>query len=205
MKTLIINSYRVDSEEKIAPFIEMVEKFSSFQVVNDVDLFSHIRFIDYNALVLSGSGDLISRGAYSKSYVEFLRYNTIPCLAICYGHQMLAMTYGATIFSALHRIDQNETIRVIKQDRLFKDLPPEFIALENHIEHVTLKDLPSAGFELLANSPSCEVEAIKHIEHCFYGVQFHPERSGIIGETIFKNFFDIILEKSCDRSSSTRL
>lgn len=54
--------------------------------------------------------------------------------------------------------------------------------------------MASAGFEVLANSASCEVEAIKHIEHCFYGIQFHPERSGAIGETIFRNFFDIVRE-----------
>lgn len=205
MKTLIVNSYRVDPEKKILPYIEMVEKFSSSQVVNDIDLFNHVRFIDYDAIILSGSGDLISRGAYSKTYLEFLRYNSIPCLGICYGHQMLAKAFGATVFSKLNHIEQQETIRVIKNDPLFKDLSPEFIALESHMEHVALNDLPSAGFELLANSPSCEVEAIKHIERCLYGVQFHPERSGIIGEIILRNFFDIVREKSCTRRDTTIL
>ncbi len=205
MKTLIVNSYRVDPEKKINPYIEIIQKFSSYQVVNDVDLYTHVRFIDYDAIVLSGSADLISRGVYSKSYVEFLKYNTMPCLGICYGHQMLAKAFGTTIYSKLTRIEQQETIRIIKQDPIFKDLNAEFLALESHLEYVTLNDLPAAGFELLANSPSCEVEAIKHIQHCFYGVQFHPERSGLIGETIFRNFYDIIREKSCVRRDSTRL
>jgi GMP synthase (glutamine-hydrolysing) len=205
MKILIINSYRVDIEQKITPYIEIVQKFGSVQLVSDVKLFSHVQFIDYDAFILSGSADLIAQGAYSRSYVEFLRYNTIPCLGICYGHQILAKAFGATIFPKLTRVDRQETIRVIKPDPLFKDLPPEFNAVENHIEHVTLKDLPGAGFELLANSPSCEVEAIKHIEHCFYGIQFHPERSGVIGEIIFKNFFDIVREKNYQPGNSTRL
>ncbi|MBS4016533.1 MAG: gamma-glutamyl-gamma-aminobutyrate hydrolase family protein [Candidatus Latescibacteria bacterium] len=195
MKTLIVNSYRVNTEAKILPFIEMVNKFSNFQVIADIELYSHLGFADYDALVLSGSADLISRGAYSKSYIEFLHYNTIPCLGICYGHQMLAKAFGVNINSGLTRIERNEVVRIIKSDRIFKDLPPEISVLESHIEYVDANGLAAAGFELLATSPSCEVEVIKHIEKCFYGVQFHPERSGPVGETIFKNFFAIVENK----------
>jgi len=195
MKTLIVNSYRNDIEQKINRVIEVVQKFSSFQVVNDVGLFDPERFIDYDAIVLSGSGDLLSRGAYSKTYIGFLRHNTIPCLGICYGHQMLAQAFGGKIFCGLRRIEYNETVRIIKNNRLFKDLPSEISVVESHIEHVDLSSLSIAGFEVLANSASCDVESIKHIEHYFYGVQFHPERSGVVGETIFKNFFDVVREK----------
>lgn len=192
MKTIIVNSYRVNAEQKILSYVEIVKKFSLYQVISDVEIFNMVDYLDCDALILSGSPDLITKNAYSKSYLEFLRYNTIPCLGICYGHQLLAKAFGANILSCPTRIEKQETIRVIKKDPLFKDIPDEFLACENHQEYVALNDLSKAGFELLANSPSCEVEAIKHIEKCFYGVQFHPERSGIIGETIFKNFFDIV-------------
>lgn len=205
MKILIINSYRVTPEAKIEPYIECVKEFSSFQVINDVELFSHIQYIDFDALILSGSADLITRGAYSKSYIEFLRYNTIPCLGICYGHQIMAKAFGVTISSYLKRIESNETVRIIKNNLLFKDLPPEILVTESHLEYITLNGLASAGFEVLANSPSCEVEAIKHIEKPFYGVQFHPERSGMIGKTIFKNFFDIVNQRKVSTDSSARL
>jgi len=205
MKTLIINSYRVTPEAKIEPYIKCIKEFSSFQVVNDVELFSYVQYIDFDALILSGSADLIVRGAYSKSYIEFLRYNTIPCLGICYGHQIMAKAFGVTISSYLKRIESNETVRIIKNNLLFKDLPPEILVAENHLEYVALNELASAGFEVLANSPSCEVEAIKHIEKPFYGVQFHPERSGAIGKTIFRNFFDIINQRKARTDSSARL
>lgn len=205
MKTLIVNSYRVSSDEKIAPFVEYVKKFSSFQIINDVELYSHVEFIDYDAFVLSGSADLITRGAYSKTYVEFLRYNSIPCLAICYGHQILAKAFGVTIISHLKRIEGDETVRIIKNNRLFKGLPPEIQVRESHMEWVMANTLPSAGFELLATSQSCEVEAMKHIEKPFYGVQFHPERSGPIGETIFRNFYDIVRESKAGRGSTTTI
>ncbi len=205
MKTLIINSYRVTPEAKIEPYIKCIKEFSSFQVINDVELFSYVQYIDFDALILSGSADLITRGAYSKSYVEFLRYNSIPCLGICYGHQILAKAFGVSISAYLKRIERNETVRIIKNDLFLKDLPPEIIVAENHLEYVALNELASAGFEVLANSPSCEVEAIKHIEKPFYGVQFHPERSGTIGKTIFRNFFDIINQRKTRTDNSTRL
>lgn len=205
MKTLIINSYRVNPDTKITPVVEAVDKFSNLQIINDVELYSYLDFIDCDALVLSGSGDLISRGAYSKSYVEFLRYNTIPCLAICYGHQILAKAFGINVYSGLSRIERNEVVRIIKNDRIFKNLPPEISVAESHLEYIDPKDLPAARFELLANSASCEVEAIKHIDKCFYGFQFHPERSGPIGETIFKNFYDIIAEKKCNDRGISQL
>lgn len=199
MKTLIVNSYRVNPEEKILSYIEVVKKFSEYRVVTDIKLFSRAEYMDYDALILSGSADLITRGAWSKTYYEFLRYNTIPCLGICYGHQMLAKAFGGEVFAGLKKIEGTETIRIIKNDALFKDLAEEILVTENHLEHVNLRSLAYAGFEVLANSPSCEVEAIKHIEKLFYGVQFHPERSGLVGETIFKNFFDIVKTKLSGR------
>jgi GMP synthase-like glutamine amidotransferase len=48
---------------------------------------------------------------------------------------------------------------------------------------------------LLADSSSCEVEAVKHKRNPFYGVQFHPERINIKDEShpegnmIIENFF----------------
>ena len=204
MKTLIINSYRVNSEVKIVPYIELVNKFSEYRVVSDVKLFSRAEYMDYDALVLSGSADLITRSTYSKTFYEFLRYNTIPCLGICYGHQMLAKAFGGTVLAGLKRVEGTETIRIIKNDLLFKDLSPEILVEESHLEYVDLSSLSCAGFEVLANSPTCEVEAIKHIEKIFYGVQFHPERSASIGETIVKNFFDIVRSKKPYFGNSTK-
>lgn len=195
MKTLIVNSYRVDADKKILPYVEIVDKYSDFHIVNDVELYSYFDTLEYDAMILSGSPDLISRGAYSKSYVEFLRYNTIPCLAICYGHQILAKSFGVNIYSLSERVERNEIIRILKHDPLFKNLPEEISVVESHLECVDVNGLSQAGFELLATSDSCPVEAIKHIEKCLYGVQFHPERSGIVGHTIFKNFFEIIASK----------
>ncbi|MCS7258233.1 MAG: gamma-glutamyl-gamma-aminobutyrate hydrolase family protein [candidate division WOR-3 bacterium] len=191
MKTIIVNSYRVNPDERIIPYIECVSKHSEFVVVPDVVIYD-FDTSDYDALILSGSPDLISCGAFSKSYLEFLKYNRLPTLGICYGHQLLAKAFGAKISSQKYPIEKEELIRIIKLDPIFAGLDSEFIAQESHREYVEKESLVKAGFELLAVSESCEVEAIKHIEYFFYGVQFHPERSGRNGQIIFENFFNLV-------------
>ncbi|MEO0131491.1 MAG: gamma-glutamyl-gamma-aminobutyrate hydrolase family protein [candidate division WOR-3 bacterium] len=191
MKTIIVNSYRINPEEKIAHYIECVSKHSDFVVITDVRIYD-FDVTDYDALILSGSPDLVSRGGFSKSYLEFLKYNRLPTLGICYGHQLLAKAFGADINSHRCRIEGEVTVRIVKPDPIFEGLPTEFLVQESHQEYVEKSSLARAGFELLAVSDSCEVEAIKHIEYCLYGVQFHPERSGSNGQLIFDNFFAII-------------
>ncbi|MEO0091439.1 MAG: gamma-glutamyl-gamma-aminobutyrate hydrolase family protein [candidate division WOR-3 bacterium] len=192
MITLVVNSYRVQPEQKIAPYVEMVKKFSQCRVIKDVDVYSYANLLECDALVLSGSPDLISKGVYSRGYLEFLHHITIPCLGICYGHQMLAKAFGGIVLAGKERIERDEVVRIIKYDPLFQGLPPEISVRESHQEYVSLEGLNAAGFEVLANSPSCVVEAIKHLELPIYGVQFHPERSGSVGEMIFQNFFNIV-------------
>jgi GMP synthase (glutamine-hydrolysing) len=67
-----------------------------------------------------------------------------------------------------------------------------------HNDYVQKDGLEEAGFLLLANSASCEVEAVKHKTKPFYGCQFHPERVTIKKEThleghrVIENFYSTI-------------
>ena len=54
-----------------------------------------------------------------------------------------------------------------------------------------IKTLPP-GFELLASSPECRIEMMKHRERPLYGAQFHAEiwqAPYNDGEKIMRNFF----------------
>ena len=54
---------------------------------------------------------------------------------------------------------------------------------------------------LLADSASCEVEAVKHKSKPFYGVQFHPERINVKSEShpeghkVIENFFRNVVQR----------
>ena len=65
--------------------------------------------------------------------------------------------------------------------------PPRFSVKADHCEGVSL---PS-GFQLLASSAFYEVEAMASTTHPNFGVQFHPEVSGEVGEIIIRNFCHI--------------
>jgi GMP synthase (glutamine-hydrolysing) len=64
----------------------------------------------------------------------------------------------------------------LEADGLFVGLGTRVPLSENHFDYVLKDGLDKADFTLLADSPSCEVEAVKHKAKPFYGVQFHPER-----------------------------
>ncbi len=63
-------------------------------------------------------------------------------------------------------------IERLKTDPLFAGLPARMILRCHH--YCEVKKLPP-GFDLLARSAHCGIEAMKHRERCLYGVQFHPE------------------------------
>ncbi len=195
MRTLIVNSYHYDSEAKIQPYIELVRKFSEYVVVSDVNLHQRGEEIyDYDCLILSGSPAMISKGCYSHSYLNFLKTLTLPTLGICYGHQILAFAYGAKVKSG-EEIKGEELVSIIDFRDIFKGLPEEIRVFESHQEYVEPENLESCGFIILAASPKCAVEAIRHISKPLYGVQFHIERSGPIGERILENFYKEVVIK----------
>jgi GMP synthase (glutamine-hydrolysing) len=76
-------------------------------------------------------------------------------------------------------------IRIIEKDDLFKGLPKEFLVWESHNDEVK----SAIGFSVLAVSDNCSVQAVKHLEKPYYGVQFHPEVNNTEhGEEILRNF-----------------
>jgi len=63
-------------------------------------------------------------------------------------------------------------VRVLKADPLFDGLGEKPAFLAAHYWEV--KEVPP-GFELLASSDACLIQAIKQVGRLVYGTQFHPE------------------------------
>ena len=63
---------------------------------------------------------------------------------------------------------------------------------EDHCEFVSVpKD-----FKLIASSDACFNEAMSYIEREIFGVQFHPEVSGLQGALMLENFYNICKTKN---------
>jgi GMP synthase (glutamine-hydrolysing) len=168
--------------------LNAVAKFSERKVVNFSE-FTHDYQIgkDIDAVVISGSAARIvapeDQGKF-QGVANLIRACDLPVFGICFGHQLLAWALGATVGSLKSHFEGFERVRVVCADPVFADFKETQIPLaENHFDYVQKDSLRNAGFKLLADSASCEVEAVKHQSKPFWGVQFHPERISIKGET----------------------
>ncbi len=200
MKTLIINCYRELPDKKIKNYCELIDNFSPYEGVYDKDVKKNFKVNDYNAVIISGSEDYISKGKYFKDFLEFLKQISIPVLGICYGHQIIAKAFGVEIIHGLEKIikpypKNPEEVFILNKDEIFHGLDNKINVYESHKEYVNPEYLSKFGFKLLANSKSCSIEAIKHLDKPLYGVQFHIERSGETGKKIIRNFFEFVVRK----------
>lgn len=104
---------------------------------------------------------------------EVLRWEELPVLGVCLGHQLIAHTAGGRVDRAREpRHGHLSTIHHADSD-LFEGLPPAFTAVRYH-SLVVQPPLPAA-LEALAWSEDGEIMALRHRRRPWWGVQFHPE------------------------------
>ncbi|MEO0089003.1 MAG: gamma-glutamyl-gamma-aminobutyrate hydrolase family protein [candidate division WOR-3 bacterium] len=193
MKTLIINFYPFEKKEKILPYIDLVKDFSNYQIISE-DKFNVNILKNLNSIILSGSPKMISQNEFNKDILEILKEVEIPILGICYGHQLLAKTFGGEIGRHPKFVEGDEEVFILDKNDIFYNLADKIIVKESHQEYVIKLSLEKSDLEIIAFSKSCEVEAIRHKKKKIFGLQFHIERSGDIGYKIIKNFYQKIVK-----------
>lgn len=144
-----------------------------------------------HALIISGNAsdwESYPAGAFDALF-EIIREAAVPILGICGGHQLIAMAHGAKAGPIRPLAPEGGAaagpggegyfkewgflpVEVVHPDPLFEGLGEHPVFLEMHYWEV--KELP-ADFVLLASSPDCRVQAVRHRRKPLYGVQFHPE------------------------------
>ncbi|MGB8781339.1 MAG: GMP synthase subunit A [Candidatus Bathyarchaeia archaeon] len=146
--------------------------------------------IEADALVLSGGAPRVAwESPRLGNCTDYLNDFHGPIMGICVGLQLMAIHCGGKAGPSKVPEYGLAKIRVIEEDDLFKGLPKEFLVWESHNDEV--KDAPD--FRVLAVSDNCSVQAVKHLERPYYGVQFHPEVNNTEhGEEIYRNFVSIV-------------
>jgi len=195
MKTLLVNCYKEKSESKIPFYLDMCRPYSEVVVVRAAELNSNFNLKGIDAVVFSGSQWMLSEQEPPVTLIEFVRALKVPTLGICFGHQLLGLSFGAEVKKGTVLVEQDEIIKVVAEWDIFRGLFPETTMRESHREFVTPESVIKVGWEIGAVSDSCPVEAIKHPELPLFGVQFHPERSGENGKRLFENFFLKVVQK----------
>ncbi|MBE0434137.1 gamma-glutamyl-gamma-aminobutyrate hydrolase family protein [candidate division WOR-3 bacterium] len=195
MRTLIIDNYQSNS-----PQIENLYNVVKDVTVHTVEVkdYSSLNpgeeFSLYDVILLSGSPRMLAEPGIMDAYVHevnFLRNTDKPLLAICFGHQLMALAFGAEVVEMDEAVKGYYMVERMSNDEIFEGLAERFLVCESHKEMVA--ELPF-GFGLLATSPGCPIEAMKHNRLPMYGVQFHPERfdgAHPAGRSILENFFTL--------------
>lgn len=192
MRTLVVNCYRDKAEEKIKGYMAQAERFSDGFEVSWGVLEPAYDIETFSAVIFSGSQWLLSREEPPAPLAEFVRNLKLPALGICFGHQLFARSFGTPVLGG-ELIEGNETVVISEPGLLFHNMGPEMEFLESHREYVVAEPIERAGWHITARSSSCPVEAMHHPTRPLYGVQFHPERSGVNGDQLFENFYNRIV------------
>jgi len=206
-KSLVINC-SLDRRANIEELLGTIKKFSDCIKVRFGDVRAGYEIEkDIDAVVLSGSKARIVNPSHRdmfKETVDLVNHLETPILGICYGHQLLCWSLGCEAASLTEPvIDRFEQVRILEVDEIFAGFEEhQTIPLaQSHYDYIMKDSLGSTSLVLLADSPSCEVEAVKHRHGLLYGVQFHPERTVIDGHTflegyrVIENFFKNVVKR----------
>lgn len=183
----------IDCGSSKTPFIEScVDEFEDVQVVGMYD-FDYSSFSKAQGFIISGAPILITEKDPEPFLVLFswLKETDKPVLGICFGHQILGLTYGA-LASRIREDRDWQTVEVLEDCALFDKLPSEIELMEDHCEAISIP----ANFIHVAVSDACVNEAMMHQTKSLYGVQFHPEVSGNHGRVIIENFVHICQQQA---------
>jgi anthranilate synthase/aminodeoxychorismate synthase-like glutamine amidotransferase len=111
-----------------------------------------------------------------------------PVLGVCLGHQAIGYLHGGSIIRAGQVVHGKVSKISHSGGSLFEGVPEQFLATRYHSLLIDKNEFP-ASLEILAETDSKEIMAIKVRGKAIYGVQFHPESIMTShGKRILSNF-----------------
>ncbi|WP_298755868.1 glutamine-hydrolyzing GMP synthase [uncultured Campylobacter sp.] len=110
----------------------------------------------------------------------------IPILGICYGMQLIAHKFGASVVPAGKKEYGKASLKLLRASKLFGGVEDNSTVWMSHSDKV--ESLPE-GFEVMASSDESEWCVFGDEIRKIYALQFHPEVChSEFGDRILKNF-----------------
>jgi GMP synthase (glutamine-hydrolysing) len=157
------------------------KKFSEIGKDNDNN-------VSYDKVILSGRRRNSKEcNVINSRIIKDCFVNDIAILGICYGAEIMALTLGGTIYRMSSHIQGTIALKVLKSSPL---IPCKKFVRVYESHRYCIAKLPD-GFDSLASSQFCKYEVFSHKKKKIFGTQFHPEKSGQDGLTLFSNFLKL--------------
>ena len=142
----------------------------------------------YDKIILSpGPGIPVEAGLLLPLIKEYASSKSI--LGVCLGHQAIGEAFGGKLINLSTVYHGVATpVKIIRQTKLFKNLPDELEVGRYHSWIVADENLPTE-LEVTARDENNYIMAMQHKKYDVQGVQFHPE--SVLtpkGEDILKNW-----------------
>jgi GMP synthase (glutamine-hydrolysing) len=143
---------------------------------------------DWTGVIVTGSPASTYDGdewiAQSEDFLKRAADRSIPLYGVCFGHQLLAQTFGGKVEKCQHGWELGTVPLTLteagKADSLFSDMPESFTAQMSHGDVVT--ELPP-GAVALAQNDHWAYQAFR-LGDVIWGTQFHPEFTPTIMENL---------------------
>jgi GMP synthase (glutamine-hydrolysing) len=173
MKVLLIDCY-LDPKGGSVNFLPYLPKTTVvWKIVHEPKPFTGFSF---DAVVITGSAACIADGdpwiGGMLVFLDDVIEQGIPCLGVCFGHQVLAHLCGALVTKMKRPEVGWKSIQVLEKSNLFSDIPKRFDCFLSHEDGVIE---PNKNLVVLASSVDCDVQAFAHKSLPVFGIQFHPE------------------------------
>lgn len=143
-----------------------------------------------DGLVLSGGAARVGLDGRLGAVGDYLDRLDMPIMGVCAGHQYMAKHFGGQAAPGKGTAEFGMVeVDVLEPDDILRDVPGKTVVWASHHDEVSV--LPP-GFKILASSPACPVQVMRHEKRPLFGLSFHPEvRHTQHGGTIFRNFIRI--------------
>lgn len=152
-----------------------------------------------SSIIITGSKAMITDEEpwmkVTAAWIRSIDHSNIPILGICFGHQLLAYTYGGKVGYHPEGPEYGQSrIRKVgneHSDPIFRELPEEFSGYVAHYQSVL--QLPEHACVLAAND--FEASHGVKFKNNIWGMQFHPEFNAKIAYHYLKYQEEVLIRR----------